>query len=100
MSGPSGSPPRQSPPAWPFTNEEPRSRAPQCLLLAVCPDARQEWDDELLRAILEDTLDLLRVRTVDLDSIQEVGQILPALYFPFNLSGETVSFQPPFARAT
>jgi hypothetical protein len=81
-----------------FHYEEPRARAPQSLLLAVCPDTRPVWDDELVRAILEETLELLRVRTVDLDSIQQVGQILPALYFPFNLRGDTISFRPGFAR--
>lgn len=74
-----------------FHYEEPKARAPQCLLLAVCPDGRPYWDDEVLRAILEDTLDLARVRTVDLDSVEQVGQLLPALYFAFNPRAETVS---------
>jgi len=81
-----------------FHYEEPRARAPQSLLLADCPDTRPVWDDELVRSILEETLELLRVRTVDLDSIQQVGQILPALYFPFNLRGDTISFRPGFVR--
>jgi hypothetical protein len=72
-----------------FHFEEPKSRAPQALLLAVCPDARANWDLTLLRAILEETLALAKARAVDLDSINEVGQILPALYFPFNLQGAT-----------
>jgi len=72
-----------------FHFEEPKSRAPQALLLAVCPDTRSHWDLTLLRTILEETLALAKARTVDLDSINEVGQILPALYFPFNLQGAT-----------
>jgi hypothetical protein len=42
-------------------------------------------------AILNETLDLAKIRTVDLDSIQEVGQVLPGLYFPFNDQRETIS---------
>jgi hypothetical protein len=74
-----------------FNYQEPQARAPQVLLLAVCPDQRPAWDDEAVQAILGETLDLAKIRTVDLDSIQEVGQILPALYFPFNEQRETIS---------
>jgi hypothetical protein len=74
-----------------FHYEEPQSRAPQVLLLAVCPDDRPLWDEEAMLAILNETLDLAKIRTVDLDSIQEVGQVLPGLYFPFNDQRETIS---------
>ena len=36
-------------------------------------------------------MDLAKIRAVDLDNIQEVGQILPGLYFPFNDQAETIS---------
>jgi len=72
-----------------FHYEEPKARAPQAMLLAVCPDGRELWDLALLQAIVEETLGLAKARAVDLASIQEVGQILPALYFPFNLAGAT-----------
>jgi hypothetical protein len=74
-----------------FHYEEPKARAPQALLLAVCPDGRQTWDDDLITGILQETLELTRIRAVDLDSVQEVGQILPALYFAFNVQGATIS---------
>jgi hypothetical protein len=74
-----------------FHYEEPKARAPQALLLAVCPDDRKVWDDDLVTGILQETLELTKIRTVDLDSVQEVGQILPALYFALNLQGATVS---------
>jgi hypothetical protein len=74
-----------------FHYEEPKARAPQALLLAVCPDSRRVWDDDLVIGILEEALELTKIRTVDLDSVQEVGQILPALYFALNLQGATVS---------
>ncbi len=74
-----------------FHFDEPDARAPQALLLAICPDQRQTWDIELLRDILLETLELAKIRGVDLKSVQEVGQILPALYFPFNLPEATPS---------
>jgi hypothetical protein len=72
-----------------FHYEEPKARPPQCLLLAVCPDKRETWDDSIVTAILAETLELTKIRTVDLSSIEKVGQVLPALYFPFNLRGDT-----------
>jgi hypothetical protein len=74
-----------------FHYEEPKARAPQVLLLAVCPDARETWDDDVITGILQEALELAKIRTVDLDSIQQVGQILPALCFALNLKGATVS---------
>ena len=44
-----------------------------------------------MQAVLSEALDLALARTVDLASVGRVGQILPALYFPFNLRQETVS---------
>ena len=74
-----------------FHCEEPKARAPQALLLAVCPDGRSVWDDELLLATLEDTLQLAKIRAVDLDSLIDLGQILPALYVPMNLQQATIA---------
>jgi hypothetical protein len=73
-----------------FHYEEPKARAPQTLLLGVCPDDRRVWDDDLVLGILQETLELAKIRTVDLDSVQQVGQILPALYFAMNLQGATI----------
>ncbi len=72
-----------------FHYDEPNARAPQAWLLAVCPDGRATWDRGLIAQILDETYDLARIRGVDLASITEVGQILPALYFPFNLQAAT-----------
>jgi hypothetical protein len=74
-----------------FHYREPSARAPQALLLAVCPDNRPFWDDDLVLGVLQETLELAKIRAVDLDSVTEVGQILPALYFALNLQGATVS---------
>ncbi|WP_260735077.1 hypothetical protein [Tunturiibacter lichenicola] len=74
-----------------FHYERPKARAPQTLLLAVCPDNRATWDDDLVTGTIQEALELAKIRTVDLDSVLRVGQILPALYFALNLQGATVS---------
>jgi hypothetical protein len=75
-----------------FHYDEPGSRAPQALLLAVCPDQRPAWDDDLVLATINETLDLAKIRSVDLEGLNDFGQILPALWFAFNPDGQTVSF--------
>jgi hypothetical protein len=74
-----------------FHDDEPKARAPQALLLAVCPDLQRGWDDAALAQVLRETLELARVRTVDLGSVGQAGQVIPALYFPFNLEQDTVT---------
>jgi hypothetical protein len=74
-----------------FHHNEPQARAPQALLLAVCPDLQKGWDEATVQAVLGEALDLAKARSVDLASVGRVGQLLPALYFPFNLQQDTVS---------
>jgi hypothetical protein len=77
-----------------FNYQEPTARAPQALLLAVNPTEQQWWLQDgydLIRAILEETLDLAKVRTVDLASLSNGGQLLPALYLPANPAGDTIT---------
>jgi hypothetical protein len=75
-----------------FHADAPGSRAPNALLLAVSPDPEiKTWTGELILEILGDALDLAGIRTVDLDSLSQLGQLLPALFFPFNPDGQTVS---------
>jgi hypothetical protein len=81
-----------------FHYEEPKARAPQTCLLAVCPDDRADWDADLVTGILEETLELAKIRSVDLASLQQMGQILPALYFALNFKAATVSIN--FAKET
>jgi hypothetical protein len=74
-----------------FHFNEPKARAPRCILIAVCCDKRQYWDHEAIVETLVETMDLARVRTVDLYSVNDGCQILPALYFPFNAENATIS---------
>jgi hypothetical protein len=74
-----------------FHFDEPGSRAPQAVLLAVPPDDRPAWDVESLASVVLQTLELAKLRTVDLDVIGEGGHVLPGLYLAFNAAGATVS---------
>jgi hypothetical protein len=74
-----------------FHFNEPGARAPNALLLAVCPRQQATWDDAMLQAILGEALQLAKIRSVDLASVGTVGQILPALYFALNLQSAAIS---------
>ncbi|MGE3177736.1 MAG: hypothetical protein AB7O32_09715, partial [Vicinamibacterales bacterium] len=75
-----------------FHYDTPAAVAPQSILLAVAPDPEAtEWTDGLVERTLTDALRLARVRTVDLEALQEIGQLLPALYLPHNTAGDTAS---------
>jgi LysM repeat protein len=84
-----------------FQYDAPNSQAPQALLLAVPGQrgtTRKLWEVDDLAEIVKDTIDLAKIRAVDLDAMREiedesvtegdssdnqgVGLIFPALLFP------------------
>jgi hypothetical protein len=73
-----------------FNYNIPNNEPPQAILLAVHPKAGQEsdffWSEDDLRDILFDTMDLYKIRMVDLEAIQEYGYILPMTWW-FNIPG-------------
>ena len=73
----------------------PRAQAPQSILLAVAPTAQHVWDLDSLEAVVLETLQLARVRAVDLEALDAAGsairQYLPAAYLAANAAGATVS---------
>lgn len=70
-----------------FNYDAPGSRPPQAVLLAVAPDDRPQWDLECLAATVLETLELAKLRAVDLTALVDIGQFLPALYFPEEIAG-------------
>jgi hypothetical protein len=74
-----------------FQFDQPDAMAPQCILLAVPPDADQPWNVWMMQQVLLDTLDLARVRAVDPDALTTLGHYLPAIYFATNAGRDTVS---------
>jgi hypothetical protein len=73
-----------------FNYNVPNNEPPQAILLAIHPKAGQEsdffWSEDDLRDILYDTMDLYKIRMVDLEAIQEYGYVLPMTYW-FNIPG-------------
>ena len=71
--------------------DRPNSAPPQAMLLAVPPEPEAPWTVGTLQQVLLETLDLARVRAVDPDALDEVGQFLPAACFAVNTAGDTVA---------
>lgn len=73
-----------------FNYNTPNNEPPQAILLAIHPKAGQEsdffWSEDDLRDILYDTMDLYKIRMVDLEAIQEYGYVLPMTWW-FNIPG-------------
>jgi hypothetical protein len=62
------------------------------VLIAVPPSLSSEtWDFDTLLAILEETLELAKVRAVDGELLGDLGQLLPANYLSANAQNEVVS---------
>ncbi|WP_326557647.1 hypothetical protein [Micromonospora sp. NBC_01796] len=74
-----------------FHAETPGQVAPQAILLAVPADDAPVWTRDALEQTLVETLELAPLRAVDVATLGEVGQFLPALYFPLNVDGQTAS---------
>lgn len=71
-----------------FHYNAPNNEAPQALLLAVAPPRElrdiDDWLETGLRDIVYDTMDLAKIRLVDLDAMQKYGFVLPMTYW-FNI---------------
>ncbi|MGZ5904624.1 MAG: hypothetical protein ACXWKQ_04685, partial [Reyranella sp.] len=74
-----------------FQFDPPDACAPQCVLLAVPPVPGVDWTSDVLRQVLEETLDLAKLRAVDAETLGEVAQYMPALYLAFNAKDDAVS---------
>jgi hypothetical protein len=74
-----------------FQYDQPNATPPQAILIAVPPVPDEPWTIWSLQQVLLETLDLARIRAVDLDALDKVGHYLPALYFALNVAGDTVS---------
>ena len=71
--------------------DDPGAEAPQAVLVAVPPRREGNWDLETLLAILNETLDMARIRAVDSDVLGPLAQVLPAIVLATNTANDTVS---------
>jgi hypothetical protein len=77
-----------------FHYDAPNSQPPHAVLLAVPPDERPRWDMAAIEAVILETLDLAKLRSVDpaaLADDPDYGNLLPALYVAVNPAGDTIS---------
>jgi hypothetical protein len=74
-----------------FHYDQPTARAPQALLLAVPSEERASWTWDDLAGAVEETLEMAKLRGVDLDVLGDLGHFLPAIHLAFNSEGSTVS---------
>jgi hypothetical protein len=63
-----------------FGFNAPGARPPQAVLLAVPPVPAVAWTADSLAAVVGETLDLAKVRMVDLSSVAWAGRFVPTLY--------------------
>jgi hypothetical protein len=79
-----------------FHFDAPRVEAPQAVLLAVpsrpgSPGDPGRWSYEELERVLLGTLDLARVRALDLGHLGRLGQLLPMTFLARNTADDAVS---------
>ena len=51
-------------------------------LLAVHPDPQQQWSSAILADVVIETIELAKLRLVDLQAVAWAGRFLPATYVP------------------
>lgn len=71
--------------------DQPNAAPPQAILLAVPPRPGEDWTLTSLEAVVHETLELAKLRMVDLDALQQAGHFVPATYLAFNAKGVTVA---------
>ena len=67
-----------------FTIDAPDAYPPQSILLAVIPDQSLGWSLDLLYDVVQETLELTKMRTVDLGDLPRLGRVLPVLHSSSN----------------
>ena len=68
-----------------FTVEAPDAYAPQSLLLAIAPDPTQGWSLDVLLDTVQETLQLAKIRTIDLGDLPRLGRVLPVIHSQYNV---------------
>jgi hypothetical protein len=63
-----------------FGFDAPGARPPQTILLAVPPEPAVDWTIDSLAGVVGETLDLAKIRMVDLSSVAWAGRFIPTIY--------------------
>jgi hypothetical protein len=71
--------------------DAPGAQAPQAVLIAVPPDEQPNWTYSALERTLLDTLQLAKIRALDLSHLGGYAQFIPMTFLAENTSGAAVS---------
>ena len=63
-----------------FKVDTPDACAPQAVLLAIAPDPARGWSLDILFDTVKETLELAKIRPVDLGDLLRLGRVLPAIH--------------------
>jgi hypothetical protein len=74
-----------------FRHDDTSGEAPQAILVAVPPRTTDSWDFESLLAVVTETLELAKIRALDLEALDPLAQVIPASYLAANLDGDTIA---------
>lgn len=85
-------PERQTATSVAFQYDAPNARPPQAILLAVTPPQTPAWSADTLVSIVNESLDLARLRLLTPGQIPGAGAVLPTAFVPTNLSDEVPSW--------
>ncbi len=85
-----------------FHYDAPASRPPQVILLAATPAADAPWSADMLVNIVNEAVNLARLRLLTPTQIPGAGAILPTVFLPQNLSREmaTLDLRAHFATSS
>jgi hypothetical protein len=79
-----------------FKVETPDAYPPQAVLLAIAPDTSKGWSIDVLLDVVKETLELAKIRNVDLGDLPRLGRVLPALHSSGNVESmlQSAGLQP------
>ena len=63
-----------------FGYDAPGARPPQSILLCVPPVAGTPWSADTLAGVIGETIDLAKIRMVDLSAVAWAGRFAPTIY--------------------
>jgi hypothetical protein len=72
-------------------HDAPGAEAAQCILLAVPPTRKGPWTLPGLEAIVNETLDLAKIRAVDAEQLGALGLLAPTTFLAANLGEDAIS---------
>ncbi|GGW96281.1 hypothetical protein GCM10010297_17700 [Streptomyces malachitofuscus] len=75
-----------------FHYDRPDAKAPHNVLIAVPPNLERGWTSDSLVQVVRETLELAKLRAVDLDDLPELDDLIPGVRIsPHGPTGQTLS---------